>query len=78
MGFNLTRFSPIPTVGDTVRQTLVGSGTTTPVAISTPRSSGRSQLHNSDLSSNTQNTNEINIYNSFTGVVGEPEPQNLT
>ena len=37
MGFNLTRFSPILMVGDTVPQTPVGSGTTTPVPTSTPK-----------------------------------------
>ena len=42
MGFNLTRFSPILTVGDPVPQTPVGLGTTTPVPTSTPRPSGRS------------------------------------
>ena len=36
MGFSLTRFSPIPTIGDTTPQTLVGSGTTTLVPTSTP------------------------------------------
>ena len=36
MGFSLTRFSPIPTIGDAAPQTLVGSGTTTPVLTSTP------------------------------------------
>ena len=30
MGFSLTRFSPIPTIGDAAPQTPVGSGTTTP------------------------------------------------
>ena len=42
MGFNLTRFSPVPTVEDTVLQTPIGSGTTTPVPTSTPRPSGGS------------------------------------
>ena len=36
MGFNLTRFSPILTVGDTVPQTPVGSETTTQAPTSTP------------------------------------------
>ena len=35
MGFRLSRFSPIPTIGDTAPQTPVGSGTTTPVLTST-------------------------------------------
>ena len=52
MGVNLTRFSPIPTVRDTVPQTPVRSRTTTPVPMSTQRPSGGSQLHNSDLISN--------------------------
>ena len=49
MGFNITRFSPILTVGDTVPQTPVGSGTIIPVPTSTPRPNGGSFLHNSDL-----------------------------
>ena len=76
MGFNLTRFSPILTVGDIVPQTPVGSGTTTPVPTSTPRPSGGSWLHNSDLISNRQITHKHNVYNSFTGVVGQVELQN--
>ena len=78
MGFNITRFSPILTVGDTVLQTPAGSGTTTPVPMSTPRPSGGSQLHNSDLISNRQNTHKHNVYNPFTGVVGQVELQNST
>ena len=78
MGFNLTRFSPIPMVGDTVPQTPVGLGTTTPVPTSTPRPSGRWRLHNSDPIPNRQNTHKNNLYNSFTGIVGQAEPQNLT
>ena len=46
--------------------------------MSTPRPSGGSQLHNSDPISNRQNTHKINVYNSFTGVVGEAELQNPT
>ena len=78
MGLNLTRFRPLPTVGDTVPQTPVGSGTTTPVPTSTPRPSGGSQLHNSDLISNRQNVHKHNVYNSFTYVVCQVEPQNPT
>ena len=79
MGFNRTRFSPIPTVGDTVPQTPVGSRTTTPVPTSTPRPSGGSWLHNSDPISNRQNTHKHQCtYNSFTGVVGQAELQFLT
>ena len=36
MGFNITEFSPIPTVRDSVPQTPVGSRTTTPFPTSTP------------------------------------------
>ena len=36
VGFSLTRFSPIPTIGDAAAQSPVGSGTTTPVPTSTP------------------------------------------
>ena len=78
MGFNLTRFSPILTIGDTVPQTPVGSGTTTPVPTSTPRPNGRSQLHNSDLIPNREHTHAEKLYNSFTGILGQVEPQNPT
>ena len=70
MGFNITEFSPIPTIGDTVPQTLAGSGTNTPVLTSTPRPNGGSHLNNSDY--NRENTH---LYNSFTGIAGQVEPQ---
>ena len=35
MGFSLTRFSPIPTIGGAALQTPVASGTTTPIPTST-------------------------------------------
>ena len=66
MGFKLTRFSPIPTVGDTVPQTPVGSGTITPVPTSTPRPNGGLDLQNSDLIPNREHTHVPNLYNSFT------------
>ena len=77
MGFNLTRFSPILTIGDTAPKTPVGSGTTTPVLTSPPRPSGGSRLHSSDPTSNKRYTHEGNLHNSFTGVVGQVEQQNL-
>ena len=78
IGFNLTRFSPIPTIGDTAPQTPVGSGTTTPVPTSTPRPSGGSRLNSSDPTSNKRHTHEGNLHSSFTGVLGQVEKQNPT
>ena len=65
MGFNHTIFSPIPTVGDTVPQTLVGSQTITLVPTSTPRPNGGSCLHNSDLIPNREHMHAPNLYSSF-------------
>ena len=78
MKFNLTRFSPILIIGDIVPQTPDGSGTTTPAPTLTPRSNGRSQLHNPDLTPDRENTHAQKLYNSFTGIVGQIEQQNLT
>ena len=61
MGFSLTRFSPIPTIGDTAPQTPVGSGTTTPVPTSTPWPSGRSRLHSSDPTADKRYVPEGNV-----------------
>ena len=61
MGFNLTRFSPIPTTGDMAPQTPLGSRTTTPVLTSTPRPNGGSRLHSSDPTSNKRYADEGNI-----------------
>ena len=66
MGFNLSRFSHLLTVGDTVPQTPVGSGTTTPVPTSTPRPNGRSCLHKSDPIPNWEHMHAPKLYNSFT------------
>ena len=66
------------TIGDMAPQTPVGSGTTTPVPTSTPRPSGGSRLHSSDPTSNKRYTHEGNLHNSFTGIVGQVEQQNLT
>ena len=62
MGFNITECNPISTVRDAVPQTLVGSGTNTPVPTSTPRPNGGSCFKNSDP--NRENTH---MYNSSTG-----------
>ena len=72
MGFNLTEFSPIPTISDTVPQTLVRSRTTTLFPTSTSRPSGGSRLQSSDP------THRGNVHNSFTGIVGHVEQQNST
>ena len=76
MGFNLTRFSPILTIGDMAPQTPDGSGTMTPVLTSIPRPNGGSRLHSSDSTSSKRDTHEGNLHNSFTGVVGQVEQQN--
>ena len=55
MGFNITECSPIPTIGDSVPQKPVGSGTNTPVLASTPRPVGGSHLQNSDPIPNEEN-----------------------
>ena len=68
MGFNITEFSPIPIMRDTVPQTPVGSGTNTPVPTSIPRPNGGSCLNNSDH--NRENTH---LYNSFTSIAGQVE-----
>ena len=73
MGFNLTRFSPILTIGDTAPQTPVGFRTTRPVPTSTPRPSGGSRLHSSDLTSNKRYTHKGYLHNLFTGIVGQVE-----
>ena len=65
MGFNLTRLSPILTIGDAVPQTPVGSGTITPVPTSTPRPSGGSRLNNSDPIPNREHHRIPNLYNSY-------------
>ena len=75
MGFNITECSPIPTVGDSVPQTPVRSGTNTPVLTSTPRPIGGSCLHSSNPIPNEENAH---MYNSFTGIAGQVEPQKLT
>ena len=62
MGLNLTRFSPILMIGDTVPQTPVGSGPTTPAPTLIPRPNGRSWLHNSDLVSNREHTHTHRNY----------------
>ena len=74
MGFSLTRFSPIPTIGDAAPQTPVGSRTTTPVLTSTPQPSGRSRLHSSDPTTK-KHIQQGNVQNSFTGVIGQVELQ---
>ena len=78
MGLNLTRFSPIPMVGNTVPQTPVSSGTTTPVPTSTPRPSGRSHLNNHDPIPNKQYMHVPNLYNSFLDLQRQFKSQNLT
>ena len=78
MGFNLTRFSPIPMIGDTVQQTPVGSETTTSAPTLTPRPNGRSQLHSSHPITGRENTHAQKLYNSFTGIVGQIKQKNLT
>ena len=65
-------------VGDTVPQTPVGSRITTPVPTSTPRPNGRSHLYNSDPIPNREHTHAQKLYNSFTGLIGQPESQKLT
>ena len=67
------RMQPMPTVGDSVPQTPVGSRTTTPVLTSTPRPSGGSRLHSSDPTFNKRHTQEGNLHNSFTGIVNQVE-----
>ena len=69
MGFNLARFSPIPMVRDTVPQTPVGSGATTPVPTSTPRPNGGSCFHNSDPICNKEHVHTQRLYSSFTGLI---------
>ena len=78
MGFNLTRFSPILMVRDTVPQTTVGTGTTTPVPTSTPWPNGRSHLHNSDPIPKRKHMHAQKLHNPFTGIIGQPESQKLT
>ena len=78
MGLNITRFSPIPTVGDAVPQTPVRSGTNIPVPTSTPRPSGESRLHNSDPTSTKEHIQRGNLYSSFTGIVGHVQTQKQT
>ena len=75
MGFNITECSPIPTIGDSVPQTPVRSGTNTPVLTSTPRPVGGSHLQSSDPIPNEENAH---MYNLFTGIAGQVEPQKLT
>ena len=70
MGFNITEFIPIPTIGDMVPQTPAGSRTNTTVPTSTPRPNGGSHLNNSDH--NRENTHSCN---SFTSIAGRVEPQ---
>ena len=74
MGFNITECSPMPTIADPVPQTPVRSGTNTPVLTSTPRPVGGSYLQSSDPISNEENAH---MYNSFTDIVGQVEPQKL-
>ena len=74
MGFNITECSPIPSIGDSVPQTPVRSGTNTPVPISTPKPVGGSHLQNSDPIPNAENAH---MYNSFTDIAGQVEPQKL-
>ena len=75
MGFNITECSPIPTIGDSVPQTPVRSGTNTPVLTSTPIPVGGSCLQRSDPIPNEENAH---MYNSFTGIAGQVEPQKPT
>ena len=60
------RFSPTDTSG---------SGTNTPVPTSTPRPVGGSCLQSSDPIPNEENAH---MYNSFTGIAGQVEPQKPT
>ena len=78
MGLSLTRFSPIPTIGDTAPQTPVGSGMTTPIPTSTPQPSGRSRLHSSDPTADIKYVPEGNIQNSFSDIRGQVGFQNPT
>ena len=64
MGFNLTRFSPIPIVGDTLPQI--------------PRLIGGFHLHNSDLTSNREHSHAPNLHNSFSELQRQFDPQKLT
>ena len=75
MGLNITECSPIPTIGDSVPQTPVRSGTNTPVPISTPRPVGGSHLQSSDPIPNEENAH---MNNSFTGIATQVEPQKPT
>ena len=65
MGFNLTRFSPIPTISNTVPQTPVGSGIVTPIPTSTLRPSGGSCLNSLDPIPDRQHHHVPNLYNSY-------------
>ena len=73
MGFNITEYSPIPSVRDAVPQTPVGSGTTTPVLTSTLRQSSGSRLHSSDPTFDKNHTEECKLHNSFTGIINQVE-----
>ena len=75
MGFNITECSPIPTLGDTIPQKPVRSGTNTPVPTSTPRPVGGSCLHSSDPIPHKENAH---MHNSFTDIAGPVELQKLT
>ena len=75
MVFNITECSPIPTIGDSVPQTPVRSGTNTSVPTSTPRPVGGSCFHSSNPIPNGENAH---MYNSFTGIAGQVEPQKPT
>ena len=78
MGFNLTRFSPIPTIDNVVSETPVDSGTITPVPTPTPRPSVGSCLNNSDPIPNLEHLHVPNLYDSFSDIPRPLESQRLT